>query len=282
MDNNELKDLKTKGFIKTKGTEYFTIRIVTDVGNMTSEQLMVISRVAKDYGRGYVGFTTRLGVEIPWIQYDDIPNVRKSLIDADITIGGTGTKVRAVVACKGTVCLHGIIDTQKRGRQLHKEYFGDITPSKFKIGVIGCPNNCAKAQLHDLGFMGQIVPEYIPDNCTGCELCIDECRVDAISMQGDIIAIDRELCVNCGKCIPACHFGALEERDKGVAVFVGGKFGRQHRIGYRLGKIYSDEEMVDLTGRMIDFYREHGEGKERFGDMIERIGIDVFEEGIKK
>ena len=33
-------------------------------------------------------------------------------------------------------------------------------PHKFKIAVGGCPNNCVKPNLNDLGIIGQRVPEF--------------------------------------------------------------------------------------------------------------------------
>ena len=69
-------------------------------------------------------------------------------------------KVRPLVSCKGTVCLHGNIDTQGICRELGRR-FGDKPPAKCKIGYLGCANNCAKASLNDIGIMGRTVPEIL-------------------------------------------------------------------------------------------------------------------------
>ena len=40
------------------------------------------------------------------------------------------------------------------------EGFQDVAlPHKFKIAVGGCPNNCVKPNLNDVGIIGQRIPE---------------------------------------------------------------------------------------------------------------------------
>ena len=54
------------------------------------------------------------------------------------------------------------------------------------------------------------------DTCNGCEVCVDRCQVNAISMNdADIAEIDYERCLGCGVCISSCNRDALqlEKRD---------------------------------------------------------------------
>ena len=44
-------------------------------------------------------------------------------------------------------------------------------PHKFKIAVGGCPNNCVKPDLNDLGIVGQLIPNFDEDECNGCKKC---------------------------------------------------------------------------------------------------------------
>ena len=38
-------------------------------------------------------------------------------------------------------------------------------PHKFKIAVGGCPNNCVKPNLNDLGIIGQRIPHFKAELC---------------------------------------------------------------------------------------------------------------------
>lgn len=49
-----------------------------------------------------------------------------------------------------------------------------------------------------------------PEICTGCEACVDECPVDAISMNDDGIAVvDEEECTDCEACVDICPVEAI-------------------------------------------------------------------------
>jgi len=48
-----------------------------------------------------------------------------------------------------------------------------------------------------------------PDECVGCEVCVDECESGAISMKDDIAVIDESKCNECESCIDACPSEAI-------------------------------------------------------------------------
>ncbi len=45
--------------------------------------------------------------------------------------------------------------------------------------------------------------------CTGCQTCIDECSVEAISMEEDIAFINEDECIRCGVCHDVCAENAV-------------------------------------------------------------------------
>lgn len=45
---------------------------------------------------------------------------------------------------------------------------------------------------------------------TGCTKCIDSCPAGAISSNGDIVAIDTDICGGCGNCAAHCPTGAVQ------------------------------------------------------------------------
>lgn len=155
---DQIKDAKAKGFLRNRGTNLFSGRIVVAGGVYTVEQLAAIAECARRYGNGKVAFTVRLSAEIVGIPYENIDAAIQYIASQalGISFGGTGAKVRPVVACKGTTCVFGCCDTQEIARELHERFYlgesGQALPHKFKIAVGGCPNSCVKPSLNDVGI----------------------------------------------------------------------------------------------------------------------------------
>ena len=66
---------------------------------------------------------------------------------------------------------------------------------------------------------------------------------------------------------------------KGFNVSVGGNAGPRPRLGEVVAKDLSEEEVLDLVDRIINFYKGYGKSK-RIGAMIDEIGIEKFKEGV--
>lgn len=284
LTEQEIKNLKGQGYILQNDKEHFVCRVITVDGSLTQEEGKKIFDIADKYGKGYASFTTRLTVEIPGIKYEDIDNVRSELKEVGLYAGGTGPRVRPVVSCKGTVCNFGLLDTQELNRRIHERFYlgwyNVVLPHKFKIGVGGCPNNCIKPNLNDIGIMGQRKPKIDEDSCSGCKKCGVEtaCRMNAAKVIDGQIKIDFHKCNNCGLCIGKCHFDAVELDQEGVKVFIGGKWGKATRVGSDLDKIFTQEEAMDVIEKAILYYRENGATTERFGEMIDRIGFEKVQQ----
>lgn len=286
ITEEQRKAVKSQGFLSNNDGIHFSCRVVTENGALNVDQLQNICDVAKQYGSGNISLTTRLTLEVPGIEFENIENVKKHLAKDGLKSGGTGSRVRPVVPCKGTVCAFGLYDTQKLGTELHQQFYNgyyDVKlPHKFKIGIGGCPNNCIKPSLNDFGLMGQHVPEYDEDMCSGCKKCAVEasCKVGAAKLVDGKLVIDKDKCNNCGLCIDKCHFDAIEGGREGLKVILGGKWGKLSRPGTPIKGIYSIEEVKEILEKTILLYREQGKTGERFGDMIDRIGFEKIEDEI--
>ena len=280
----DIKRVKALGFLHNKGTEEFSVRVITENGVITAAQNTAISEVAEKFGSGKVTFTSRLTVEIPGVHYNDVDAVREYFAKYDLVTGGTGSKVRPVVACKGTTCNYGLCDTQALATEIHKRFFegyADVKlPHKFKIAVGGCPNNCVKPDLNDIGIIGQRVPKFDEDLCSGCKKCGVEnvCPMKAAKVVDGILEIDKELCNNCGLCIGKCHFDAIDDGDYGFKIYIGGRWGKKVAHGIALRKVFtSKEEALSVIEKAILLFREQGKTGERFSTTIERIGFENVE-----
>lgn len=47
------------------------------------------------------------------------------------------------------------------------------------------------------------------DNCVGCEMCIEVCPTNAISMNDDVAVINEDECTECGTCVEECPNEAI-------------------------------------------------------------------------
>ena len=50
-------------------------------------------------------------MELPGIPYEKIEDFKAFIAKEGMVTGGTGSRVRPVVACKGTTCVFGLYDT---------------------------------------------------------------------------------------------------------------------------------------------------------------------------
>jgi len=48
------------------------------------------------------------------------------------------------------------------------------------------------------------MPWIDEENCTACGICVDECPVDAISMETETAVINMAACIRCGICHEIC------------------------------------------------------------------------------
>ena len=71
--------------------------------------MQCIAEAAAKYGDGNILFTTRLTVECQGIPYENIEPFRNYLAKEGLVTGGTGSKVRPIVACKATTCQYGLL-----------------------------------------------------------------------------------------------------------------------------------------------------------------------------
>ena len=288
LTNEQITSVKGRGFLRNRGTDCFSGRIVTVAGLFTPDQLHAIAECSEKYGNGKVIFTARLAAEIVGIPFDKIPEAEAFMAERGLYFGGTGAKVRPITACKGTTCVYGNIDTQALAKVIYdKFYIGmrDVKlPHKFKIGVGGCPNSCMKPSLNDVGVEGCRAFSFDSELCRGCKKCAvaESCPTKAVSVVNGKAVIDTDKCTNCGVCVGKCPFGAVPKEAESVCrIFVGGTWGKTQRMGTLLNAVYSTDEIPTVIEKVMLWYKENGFVKERLGTAIDRLGANEFEVAIK-
>jgi dissimilatory sulfite reductase (desulfoviridin) alpha/beta subunit len=273
--------LKSKGFLPQRQEDMFSMRVKVTGGRVDAKKLRAIADAAEKYGQGYVHITSRQGIEIPFIKLEDTDEISDEFEKQGIVGGSLGKKVRAVVACQGNeVCRHGLIDCQKLADRIAEKYFGEQVPKKLKIAITGCPSSCVKPQDNDFGVMGTTKPETLEENCVGCKRCEKVCIVGAITVEEDKARIDREKCVLCGACIAACKKDALRAEKTGCTIFVGGQMGRMPRQGTKLLELADEDQLFSILEKTLEYYRREGLEGERFGDLLDRLGVERYREEV--
>ena len=282
IPEEEIKRVKGLGFLRDKTTpDCFNARVITRNGKITAEETQAITRAAELYGNGEITMTTRLTIEIQHVPFANIDPLIEYLRQAGLSTGGTGSKVRPIVSCKGTTCQYGLIDTFTLSDEIHHRFYEGYhevkLPHKFKIAVGGCPNNCVKPDLNDLGVVGQRVPQPDFSKCKSCTVCrpANSCPIHILKHEGAARpTIDAEACNHCGRCIGTCPFHVFDNAMDGYRIYIGGRWGKHVKHGVPLDRIFtSKEEVLDTIEKAILLFRDQGITGERFADTIERIGF---------
>lgn len=281
----EEKRVKGLGFLNNKGTDNFSARVLTVNGKITAAQHRCIAEAAELFGNGNITFTTRLSIEVQGIPFDKIDDFRNYIAKEGLKTGGTGAKIHPIVSCKATTCKFGRLDSFAISEEMHHRFFegyNDVAlPHKFKMAVGGCPNNCMKPDLNDMGIVGQLIPTHDLDKCKGCKKCKIEqvCPMDACKVVDKKITRDTNICNNCGRCVGKCPFGVVDEGTPGYKLYIGGRWGKKISIGKPLTTIFkTQEEVLDVMEKAILLYKDQGIKGERFEETIKRIGFENIEE----
>ena len=251
---------------------------------------------------------------------EGVQRIFNALNDYGFDLGGAGPAVRTGMSWVGDArCEMSNANEQAILRTLVNAFLDDMhrpaLPYKFKFKVSGCANDCMNSiERSDMSTIGtwrddikinqdawlKMVDDkgvdYVVDNITS--RCPTQCMsMDSTSHE---LSIDNKNCVKCMHCMnvtsPLSHKyndGVSQAilspgDDKGVTISVGGK--RTLKIGDLFGtvvipflKVDTEEDyeyLEELAGEMIDFFAENALEHERTGEMIERIGIVNFLEGI--
>ena len=259
LSPEEIKRVKGLGFLQDKRyPDVFNARVITRNGRITTDEHRAIAEAA-DRFQPFDGFSERLR-----------PDHRRHR--------GTGSPGGFR---KGTTCQYGLIDTYALSGKIHERFYVGYhnmpLPHKFKIAVGGCPNNCVKPDLNDLGVVGQRVPVPDIEKCRGCKKCQIEknCPIHAARLEDGRISIDPDACNHCGRCKGKCPFGAVEEYREGYKILIGGRWGKKTACGRPLPRLFTtEEEVMAVIDRAILLFREEGIAGERFADTVARLGFD--------
>ena len=192
-------------------------------------------------------------------------------------------------------------------------------PYKFKFKFSGCPNDCTNSiQRSDLAVIGTWRDNMRTDEATAKKWFAEhgmnelvnnvvtrcptramqvkdakdvrkDANISAVALSdAQALEIDNKDCVRCMHCINVMSGALAPGKDKGATLLCGGK--SQLKIGALMGtvivpffRLQSDDDytaLLELGRKIIDFFAENALEHERTGEMIERIGLAQFLEGL--
>jgi sulfite reductase (ferredoxin) len=138
---------------------YAVVTITCPLGDLTSDQMRALAKLADRYAGGNVRTTVEQNLVFRWVSEADVPSLYSHLAKLGLNEPGAGTIVD-LVACPGTdTCKLGIASSRGLAGELRERLYAksmdlDESIRGLRIKVSGCFNSCGQHHVADLGFYG--------------------------------------------------------------------------------------------------------------------------------
>jgi len=141
----------------------------------------------------------------------------------------------------------------------------------------------------DMGKATELCLHYV-QACPGTAVCkfgVQDSLGLGMEIEKLFSGIDLPAKVKIG--VSGCHFSCGESfvRDigilgmkKGWTLIVGGNSGHRARIGDILAENLSKDEIIDLTKKVLEYYKNNAKKRERMARFVNRIGIEAIKKTI--
>lgn len=292
-----------------ESSEFHTMRVMPPAGmHYNTKVLRELCDVWEEYGSGLIALHGQSGdIMMQGISSANVQPAFDAFNEMGFDLGGAGAGVRTSMSCVGAArCEQSCYDEAKAMRMVINNMLDDMhrpsLPYKFKAKFSGCANDCVNASHRsDFAVLGTWKDDIKVDQekikVKVAELgrkgfndqVVNMCPTRALSLNDDdTLEIDNQSCVKCMHCINVCTKAMSVGDEKGVTILIGGK--RTLKIGDLMGtvmvpfhKMDTDEDyewLVELSENVLEFFADNALEHERTGEMIERIGLVNFLEGV--
>jgi ferredoxin-nitrite reductase len=310
----EVERLKWVGIYPQKqGGDAFMMRIKLPGGVLKPEQAKVIGKLATEFANGpipnphfgndFLDLTTRQDVQMHWIKMGNVPEIWRRLEEVGITtVQACGDSARNVLCCPVSgIGREEVIDAYPVAQAISGYFTGNREyanlPRKFKMSVTGCLEDCAQAEINDIGML----PARLEDGTLGFNLRVggglsDGPRmasdVDVFVEPGDVVEITRGIAQVFGELgnrenrwTARMRYlvqelgpeGFREELEKRVSVELlpaGEDLTKRYR-GDHVGVHSQREEGLYYVGLNVPVGRMSGEHFEEVGKLAQEYGSEV-------
>jgi nitrite reductase (NADH) large subunit len=208
-----LKSLWNEQYIDERDARYINDRVHANIqkdgtfsvvprifgGVTTADDLIRFGEVAKKYNVPMVKITGGQRIDLLGVKKEDLPGIWR---DLGMPSGYAYTKAfRTCKTCVGTeFCRFGTNDSTSLGIAIEKKFQGIEFPAKVKMGVSGCPRNCAESTVKDIGVVANEGGDWeiVVGGAAGASvrkadvLCRVKTQEEAISIIGRFMQYYRE------------------------------------------------------------------------------------------
>jgi ferredoxin-nitrite reductase len=310
----EVERLKWVGIYPQKqGGDAFMMRVKVPGGVLRPDQARGIGRIAADFANGpipnphfgnnFLDLTTRQDVQMHWLKMRDVPEIWRRLEEVGITtVQACGDSARNVLCCPVSgLGREEAIDAYFVAQAISNYFTGNREyanlPRKFKMSVTGCLEDCAQAEINDIGML----PARLEDGALGFNLRVGGGLSDGPRMASDIdVFVRPEDAVEITRGI-AQVFGELGDRENrwtarmrylvqelgpegfreelerrvNVELLPAGEDLTKRYRGDHVGVHPQKEEGVFYVGLSVPVGRMSGEQFEEAGRLAEEYGSEV-------
>jgi ferredoxin-nitrite reductase len=222
----EVERLKWVGiYPQRQGGDAFMMRVKVPGGVLRPEQTKAIGRIARDFANGpipnphfgnnFLDLTTRQDVQMHWIRMGDVPEIWRRLEEVGITtVQACGDSARNVLCCPVSgLGREEALDAYPVAQAISGYFTGNREyanlPRKFKMSVTGCLEDCAQAEINDIGML----PARLEDGTLGFNVRVGGGLSDGPRMASDIdVFVEPEEAVEVTRGI-AQLYGELGNRE---------------------------------------------------------------------
>ena len=287
-----------------KVAHFHTLRVNHPSGWFyTGDALRTLADIWERHGSGLTNLHGSTGdIILLGTSTDQLEATFQELTAAGFDLGGSGSAMRTPSCCVGQArCEWACYDTMKLCNDLTQAHQDEMHrpafPYKFKIKCSGCPNDCVAASARaDLSVIGIWKDEIQQDDAEVanyaaagfdiqkdvCNLCPTKC----MEWDGAKLTIDNSNCVRCMHCINVMTKALRPGKERGATLMIGAK--APILKGALLSSVLVpfvaaaelDETINELLTRIWEFWDEYGQNRERVGELIQRVGMANFLDGI--
>ena len=271
----------------------------------TAEALRDLCDIWEKYGSGLTNMHGSTGdIIFLGTTTDELEPIFSAITQKGWDLGGSGSALRTPSCCVGPArCEWAMFDTLDLVYDLTNHYQDEIHrpafPYKFKIKVSGCPNDCVSAIARadfsvigtwkdDIEVNNDEMKNYVAQGKDPIKAAVILCPTKSVDWDHEKqeITIDNANCVRCMQCINAFPKALHPGKVRGATILIGAKapivqgalFSSVLVPFMEIEKPY--DNVKELLEELWDVWDEHGENKERIGELVERMGKGEFLEAI--